>query len=151
MKRLIASATLLLVTGLVFVVADDIRTRPVLLADEAASAPAQFIVDSVRPQSSPALDALREQYVEQQRAKAALMSDEELKSALGETAKEVRELEAKKHVQQISEALAAVVKKYEGTHAAAVAEQMLRTYHDGGNSGGNAPYYPTTPTPLPSY
>lgn len=150
MQRIIACATLLLIAGLVFVIADDIRSRPVLLADDAALAPAQFAVDSAPPQSSQASDALREHYVEQQRAKAALMSDEEIKAALGETAKEVRELEAKKHVQEISDALAAVAKKYDGTHAASVAEQMIQTYHNGARPVDVLPFYSPSPMPTPS-
>jgi hypothetical protein len=85
---------------------------------------------------------LRERYVEEQRAKATLMSDEEVENALQATQSEVRALQAKNQLDQTAETLKTIVKNFEGTPSAALAQEMLAIHERGpAPNYGNQSYY----------
>lgn len=137
MKRLITCALLLLVAVVVFA----------SLREQAARAEDGAVV------TVPAAETLREQYLERQRAKAALMSEEQLQQALETTDTEIRELDAENKVMSAAEVLANVVANSEGTRAAHVAQRMLQVYETRAMpTDGDAPFYgaPTySPQPVP--
>jgi hypothetical protein len=72
------------------------------------------------------------------------MSDEEVKQALGATAAEVRALQAKKELDQTAETLRKIVKTFEGTPSAVVAQEMLKAH-------GRGPVPAPTSDKLPTF
>jgi hypothetical protein len=77
-----------------------------------------------------ALEALRQQYVQQQAVKATLMQAEDLQAALDATNHEIRELDAQTRLKDVSDTLARIVEECNGTQAAPIAEQMLDLYRN---------------------
>jgi len=145
MKRFITCAALLLVTSAVVVTA--VRERSVLRADDEARVTARLFQTEYRPRNDLPADDLRQQYVERLKAKAELMSDEEIKAALETTDKEIRDLEAEKRLKDVSNALASIMADCEGTRAAGIAEVMLQVYKNRHETGfGTDPFTPPQPT-----
>ena len=129
MKRLIECAALLLVAAVVVSVlrADDF---PLGSNDTSHSDFLELAgpIADISTERNP----LREQYLEQQRAKAALMSDDELKQAIQSNDAHIRAMQAKQKLDQTAEALRSIVSEFEGTPSASVAQEMLATHERGG-------------------
>jgi hypothetical protein len=68
---------------------------------------------------------LREQFIEQMRRKAELMTDAELKTAIDESSRDVREREAALRLAEIKRLLTDFVQEHEFTKAAQEAGRML--------------------------
>jgi len=124
MKRLITCAALLLVAGVV--VFHATREMTATAGNERVLSESNQAYYS-RVEGA----ALRRHYVERLKAKAELMSDEEIKAALETTDGEIRALEAESRLTDASEILTSIVKEYEGTNAAHFAKQMLAVYGGG--------------------
>lgn len=132
MKRLIACAALLVYAAVVFTATRElaaVRADDFPLKSTNDTTHGKFFTFSVGAESAP--DPLREAYVEQQRAKAALMSDDELKKALESTASEIRVMQAKQKLDQTAAALRSIVKDFEGTPSAQLAKEMLKLHERG--------------------
>ena len=150
MKRLITCAALLLVTaGVISAVsraqlarAGDQTEREVIKNGPGLSG---FSVET-RPQR----ETLREQYLERQRAKAELMSDEELQEALEATDTEIRAREATQQLDECLRMLGVVREKYEGTPAAEIAAQLLSVIENHGRPTPAAVRNEFTPTVQPT-
>lgn len=70
---------------------------------------------------------LREQFVERMQRMAALMSEEELKTAIGAADADIRECEAEVRLQEIRQQLTDFASEYESTKAGKKARDMLQT------------------------
>ena len=147
MRRLITCAALLLVAAAVVFSAtraqlaragdatrraDDVVSRA---HDSATPASARASATRTVPISqdatvAPESNPLREQYLERQRAKAELMSDDEIQQALDAMDKEIRVLESERDLKEAAAMLDRIKSQHLGTLAGSVADRMLQIYRD---------------------
>lgn len=127
MKRLIASALLIVGTAMLLCGLGTLQSPDLSAADQPVSFD-PFTAPSISPTGElerSRADELRERLLERMRAKAELMDAEELESALQELDADILQLEAEQKLADAKAALQKVVEDYPGTQAAARAEQML--------------------------
>ncbi|MEZ6061931.1 MAG: hypothetical protein R3C19_16420 [Planctomycetaceae bacterium] len=74
----------------------------------------------------PSTDSLRQQYLELQQRKAALMNEAELQEALKSTDADILRLQAEKKLAEARQILQGIAGEYPGTGAAQIATQMLQ-------------------------
>ncbi len=99
---------------------DDLVSRPEPLN------PAPF-AELQQPPASASADSLRRQYLELQKRKAELMSEEQLQAALKTTDADILRLQAEKKLAQARQILQGIVGEYPNTEAANAAAKMLQS------------------------
>lgn len=134
MKRFLAVAFVLLISAAALFVV----TRGQLVR---ADADDTFRAAAAERQREVEAETLRDRYVERLKAKADLMSDEEVHRALESTDAEIRVIQAKRKLDEAANFLRTIAQQFDGTPSANVATEML-SVHDRGDD--------PRPTPFPA-
>jgi hypothetical protein len=141
MKRLLSVAFVLLISAAALFVV----TRGQLVGADADDA---FRATAAERQREVEHETLRDRYVERLKAKADLMSDEEVQKALEETESSIRFIQAKRKLDETAATLRTIMQEFDGTPFAKVAEDMLAVHERGPvpEFENALPFSPPTPT-----